>query len=165
MNLRRALKHLAMPDWVVKRCFTASVVEGIERAIQASEYLHRGEVRFVIEAGLPLSALLADQTSRARAVELFSVLRVWDTAENSGVLIYVQGFDRQVEIVADRGVAAQVPQRAWEVICRQMEACFRDGRYEAGAVGAIAAVGGLLARHFPAREDNPNELPDRPLVL
>jgi uncharacterized membrane protein len=92
-------------------------------------------------------------------------LNVWDTAHNSGVLIYVQLVDRRIEIVADRGISAKVDQSEWDAICRRMEDAFRAGRFEGGAVTAIAEITTLLARHFPALDQNPNELPDGPVVL
>jgi uncharacterized membrane protein YgcG len=102
---------------------------------------------------------------RARAVDVFAHLRVWDTEENTGVLIYVQWLDRRVEIVADRGIARQVPQADWDAVCRRLEMAFREGRYGPGAVEAVRAVGELLAGPFPARGDNPDELPNRPVRL
>ncbi|WP_298623998.1 TPM domain-containing protein [uncultured Zoogloea sp.] len=159
------LRHLFTPSWVLGRTFTPDVMAAIDAAVAASEARHRGEIRFAVEAGLDLPELMRDATARERAVEVFSRLRVWDTEENTGVLIYVQWLDRQVEIVADRGIARCVPQVAWDGVCRTMEAAFRDGRFGEGSVEAVRAVGDLLAGPFPARPDNPNELPDRPILL
>lgn len=165
MALGRVLKHLFTPDWSVQSAFTPAVMDAIEQAIAASETLHQGELRFAVEAGLDLPLLWRGVTARKRAVDWFSGLRVWDTAENSGVLIYVQLVDRAVEIVADRGINARVDPGAWSVICRTLEDAYRRGDFEAGSVAAVRQVGELLARHFPARPDNPNELPNRPLIL
>ena len=124
-----------------------------------------GELRFAIEGALHLPALLSRVTPRARAEALFGELRVWDTDARSGVLIYVQLVDRRIEIVADRGVAAQVEQGEWDAICRAMEKDFAARNYERGALRAIQEITRLLARHFPAEGVNPNELPDKPTVL
>ena len=98
---------------------------------------------------------------------MFSDLRVWDTEHNNGVLIYVLIADRSVEIVADRGLSVRGPE--WEAVCRMMEEHFRAGRFRAGSIAGIDAVGGLLARHFPAAIPNQgaprNELPDQPTLL
>ena len=102
---------------------------------------------------------------RDRALELFSALRVWDTEHNSGVLIYLQMVDHRIEIVADRGIARLVAQAQWDAICRRMETEFHAGRFEAGALSAIDEITRLLAAHFPAGESNPDELPDRPVVI
>jgi uncharacterized membrane protein len=165
MKLSRVLRHLLLPDWWVRRVLARADLTAIGDAITACERLHRGELRFVVEASMPLNALRADQSPRARAVNLFSSLRVWDTEENSGILIYVQLVDRRVEILADRGIAAQVSQPEWDAICRGMEQSFGAGLWRHGALQAVTRAGELLATHFPARDDNPNELPDQPLVL
>ncbi|MCE9570118.1 MAG: TPM domain-containing protein [Rhodocyclales bacterium] len=165
MKLARMFKHLLLPDWWVRRAFARDDLTAIGDAIAACEKSHCGELRFVAEGPLPLSVLWHETSPRTRAVELFSSLRVWDTAENSGILIYVQLVDRKVEILADRGIAARVPQAEWDAICRAMEASFRGGEWRRGALRAVARAGALLASHFPARNHNPNELPDQPLVL
>jgi uncharacterized membrane protein len=126
---------------------------------------HDGELRFAVEGGMHLASLWRGQSPRGRAIELFSQLRVWDTEHNSGVLIYVQLVDRTIEIVADRGINTKVAQGSWDEICRRMESAFRRGQFEQGTLAAIDEVTALLARHFPAAGPNPNELPDKPLVL
>jgi hypothetical protein len=165
MDLRRLLRHLFFPPWRLGRAFARRTLEAIERAIAASEAGHRGELRFAAEAGLDLLPLLRGLTPRQRAVELFSGLRVWDTAENNGVLIYVQLADRRVEILADRGIAARVPQAEWDAICRGMEQAFGRGEFEAGSLAAISKVSALLGANFPPGAVNPDELPNRPLLL
>jgi len=159
----RLLRHILTPDWVALRPFPQRVLRSIERAIQDSEKRHRGELRFAIEAGLAPAQLKLG--SRARARQVFGELGVWDTAENSGVLIYVELLDRKIEIVADRGIAQRVSQPTWDAVCRAMEQAFRQNQYEAGALEAIASVTEILAAHFPAKDVNPNELPDKPAVL
>jgi uncharacterized membrane protein len=165
MNASRWLRHLLLPDWWARRAFGRADLAAIGAAIAASESTHRGELRFVVEGALAPAALWRNATARARAVELFASQRVWDTEGNSGILIYVQLVERRVEILVDRGIAARVAQAEWDAICRAMESAFRAGRWREGALAAVARAGELLAAHFPAGADNPNELPDAPLVL
>ena len=165
MKFARIFRHLLTPHWSIGLAFPKRTLAGIEHAITASEKRHDGELRFAVEAGLHLTALLRGQTARQRAVEVFSQLHVWDTERNCGVLIYVQLVDRKVEILADRGIKARVPQEEWNAVCRRMEQAFRRGEFELGAVSAIEDVGSLLARHFPPGADKSNELPDKPVVL
>lgn len=165
MDLKRVLKHLLVPDWLATRSFSPAVLAQIEQAVRASERLHDGELRFVVEGDLDLWPLLRGQMPRERALEIFSTLRVWDTEQNSGVLIYLQMIDRRIEIVADRGIARRVPQERWDRICRTMELQFPRGRYREGALEAIGQITQLLAEHFPAGGANPDELPDKPVVL
>lgn len=165
MTMTRILRHLFMPPWLVRRYFPRATMAGIARAIGASESSHGGELRFAVETSLDLLPLLHGQHARDRALEIFSRLRVWDTEHNSGVLIYLLLADRDVEIVADRGIAAKVGGEEWERICRLMEAAFRQGDFEAGVLAGIREVTALLVQHYPAGAHNPNELPDQPVVL
>lgn len=165
MDFARVFRHLLLPDWWAMRDFPAASRLAVEAAIARSETRHRGELRFVAEAGLPVESLWCGQSAHERAVELFSRLRVWDTEHNSGVLIYLQLVDRRVEIVADRGIDGKVGAPFWAAVCREMEAAFRAGQFEAGALAAIDAITRELAKQFPAGENNPDELPNAVVVL
>lgn len=165
MNFKRIMRHLSSGRASVRRAFPPRTLEAIGQTIRETETRHGGQIRFAVEAALDLSPLLAGQAARERAIEVFSQLRVWDTEHNNGVLIYLLLADRDVEIVADRGIHAKVGAEAWEAICSEMEAAFRDGKFEAGVRVGIHAVGEHLARHFPPRSGKPNEMPDSPVML
>jgi uncharacterized membrane protein len=165
MELRRALKHLLMPDRSALKPFPSAALDRIEQAIGASERSHSGELRLVLEANMNPLEVLRGRSARDRALELFSLLRVWDTEGNSGVLIYLQMVDHRIEIVADRGISRVVAQPEWDAICRRMESAFHAGRFEAGVLEAIGDITKLLAKHFPPGEHNPDELPDRPVIV
>lgn len=124
-----------------------------------------GELRFAVEAGLDWPELFAGISSRERAIEVFSHLRIWDTQHNSGVLIYLLLADHKVEIIADRGISSRVEKSEWISICQDMESRFRTGNFESGVLLGISAVSTLLSKHFPAYANNPNELANRPTVL
>ncbi len=165
IDLARLLRHLATSSSLVHRRFPDAAMRAIEAAIAEGERRHEPEIRFAVEGALDPRAILRGITPRARAIEVFSEQRVWDTEHNTGVLIYLLLADRDVEIVADRGLAAVVSPADWEAICRAMETELRAGRYEAGALAGIRAASDLLARHFPARGPGRGEQPDRPIVL
>lgn len=165
MRIGRIGRHLLANRWRVRRAFPPRALAAIAQAIAASEATHAGQIRFVVEGALDGRPLFCDQASRERALDVFSQLRMWDTARNSGVLIYVLLADRNVEIVADRGIDAAVGHAAWEAICAAMESEFRNGHFERGALAGIAAVTAHLAAHFPKTGDTRNELPDTPVVL
>ncbi|MDA8107141.1 MAG: TPM domain-containing protein [Betaproteobacteria bacterium] len=158
-------RHLTHGRAVLRRAFPAAALRAIETEVGAQEARHHGEMRFVVEASLPLGAILRGASARERALELFGRLGVAGTRARSGVLLYVLLAERAVEIVADRGIAERVPQAEWQRICDAMRARFAGGDFEAGALEGVRAIGALLAQHFPAAGANPNELPDRPLVL
>ena len=163
MEWRRVLRHLAMPAWRLRQALPRASLQAIETAIGASERTHGGQICFAVETALDLGPLARGQAARQRALDVFAQLRVWDTEHNNGVLIYLLLADRDVEIVADRGIAARVPAAQWEAICQAMESAFRAGRFEQGVLEGIHAVGELLARHFPER--GPDRLSNAPYLL
>jgi uncharacterized membrane protein len=150
MNIPRIAKHLLTTHWQVNRAFPPHAVHAIESAIKASRRAHVGEISFAVEGALHSAPLVKEQTSRERALELFSQLRVWDTEHRNGLLIYLLLADRAVEIVADRGINAKVDSHEWDSICRTMRSAFKQGNYESGMVAGIQAVTQLLIKHFPA---------------
>lgn len=165
MNIKRFFRHVLLPPWFARQTFPPALMRRVEDAVRESEGMHRGEICVAVEAGLDLESLLRGQSPRARAEEVFSQLRVWDTAENSGVLLYVNWADRDIEIVADRGISARVTQDEWEAICRVIEQSFRAGQFENGLLEGIRHITRLLAEHFPAASDNVDELGNRPVML
>jgi uncharacterized membrane protein len=166
MDLARVWRHFNTGTRDVRRAFPRDALDAITAAVKAAEQRHSGEIRFAVEDSLPFRALWRGVTPRQRAIGKFAELRVWDTAHNNGVLIYVLLADRAVEIVADRGVAGgRVPQAEWDACCRVMEARFRKGAYREGAIAGVEAVAAVLAKHPPGAPDAGNELPDRPALL
>ena len=165
MGIGRIARHLIEHRWRVRRIFTPAVLDNIEQAIKAGEATHCGQLRFVVEGALDGWPLFRNQSARERALNIFSHLRIWDTAHNNGVLIYLLLADRTVEIVADRGVDAKVGVAGWEAICRDMETDFRSGQFKTGVLKGIAAVSRQLAKYFPPDAHPRNELPDKPIVI
>jgi len=165
MNIKRIVRHLLVTDRRVKRAFPSDALLAIDSAIKASEAAHVGEIRFAVEGALDGTPLFKGQSARERAIDVFSQLRIWDTEHNNGVLIYLLLADRDVEIVADRGIHARVGSQEWEKICRTMENAFKQASYKAGVVSGIQAVTQHLVAHFPASGRGRNELPDKPVVL
>ena len=165
MGIKRIGRHLLLNRWRVRRAFPRQALANIEKAIKASEAAHAGQIRFAVEGALDGVPLFKNQSARARAIDVFAHPRVWDTEHSNGVLIYLLLADRDVEIVADRGINEKVQQAEWEKICRVMEAEFRAKNFEGGVLKGISAVTKLLAKHFPASGRHGNELPDRPVVL
>ena len=165
MGIARIGKHLLEHRWKARRLFPPRVLAAIEQAIKTGETTHSGQVRFVVEGALDGAPLFRDQPARERAIDVFAQLRIWDTVHNTGVLIYLLVADRNVEIVADRGIDAKVTAAGWEKICVGMEHDFKARKFESGVIRGIEAVSRQLARYFPAHGKGPNELPDAPVVI
>lgn len=176
-KLKTFLKHLWLDASDAQHAITPDMLGRLAKRVAASERRHSGEIRICVEASLPLSYLWRlgrhqsiGQLTRQRAVTMFGKLRVWDTENNNGVLIYVLLAEHAIEIVADRGVARHVSQAQWQAMVARMAGAFRQGRYEDGLTQALEETSALLMAHFATdgtqgdAAHNPNELPDAPLL-
>ena len=163
--IARLLKHRLVDEDDARRLLGKDALARIQARVAESEKHHSGEIRVVVEAGLPFSYLRRHATPRDRAVKLFGKLGVWDTERNNGVLIYLLLAEHAIEIVADRGLNRVVVPAEWTEIAASMQSAFQAGDFEAGLLRAVDAVDALLVRHFAARpgEVDVNELPDAPL--
>ncbi len=170
-TLSRVWRHRWSTERRLARIFDGAAFEAIEAAIAEGEAVHRGEIRFALEADLDLFELLRGLGARARAVSVFAEHGIWDTEENSGVLIYLLWADHGVEIVADRGVEARAPDALWRSCCDLIVAgcaAAQSGdpkRAVEGVVAAIRRINSALADTMPAKPGDRNELPDDPISL
>ncbi len=165
MNIKRFLKHFWLGSLAVKRCLPDHAMDNIELAIKQGEQSHAGQICFAVEASLDWPDLWANKSARQRAIEVFSQLRIWDTEQNNGVLVYLLLADRDIEIVVDRGVNAKLGNQVWEKICHDMEVKFRDGRFEQGVIEGMCHISQNLAEHYPCANKTINELPDKPVLI
>ena len=165
-QFKRQLRHVAAKRW--QHYLPEAAMQRLTRAVAEAECSHTGEIRVCLEARLPSSYLQRPQDmatiTRQRALSKFSKLRVWDTADNNGVLIYLLLVERTIELVADRGIDAKVPPHAWQALVQGLENDLQRGAFEQGLLNAVGQVSALLRAHYPATagHDYPNELPDRP---
>lgn len=159
----RLLAHALTSRRTVRKALPKASMDALERTTGMAERGSSGQIRLVVEASWPLLHV-KHIGPRARALDWFSQLRVWDTEHNNGVLIYLLFAERDVEIVADRGFNNRIAAAQWEAICRTMEARFVKGEFEAGLTEGINTIGDLLREHFPA-DMGENEQSDRPMIV
>lgn len=168
MNVTTRLKRSVLNAAFVplrERWLNQRVLVALGDANAAAERGHGGEIRLVIERGMP--PLLAwKQRVRERAEDLFAHLRVWDTALRSGVLIYLNLAEKRLEIVADRGIDAVVGQETWKRLCDKAIFDIRAGRQQVALETLLEEVGDLLRTHFGVADDpHGDELPNRIVLL
>ncbi|HEY4093820.1 MAG TPA: TPM domain-containing protein [Luteibacter sp.] len=164
--MQRIATNLFGAWFQIGRQFPKDTLDAIAARVSDGERTHRGELRVAVESRLPFAAVSDGVTARDRAAELFAHLRVWDTEDNCGVLLYVLLAEHRIEIVADRGIAAKVAADEWNAITSHMRDEFAKGHFREAVLTGVDEVGALLARHFPS-DGSPrtNELPDQPLLL
>ena len=172
-KFKTIFKHLWLDSSDARAAIPPDMLQRLARRVAASEHRHTGQIRIYVEAALPMSYLwrletgnLMNALTRQRAVMLFGKLRLWDTEQNNGVLIYLQLAEHAIEIVADRGVHRHVSAQGWQAMSDRMSTAFRAGQFEDGLTQAIGEVSSVLVAHFPAAPGSTpdNEQPDEPLL-
>jgi uncharacterized membrane protein len=148
-----------------KRIFPAATLTAIQDEIAAGETLHRAEIRLIIEPSHDMATVFSGMTSRQRALELFTLYRIWDTEENCGVLVYINLADRQVEIVADRGIARLISTDDWQAVCAIMTAGFAQDDYHNSVIAGMRQLNTLVQKHFPEGKPQSNQLSNQPILL
>ncbi|MDQ5927082.1 MAG: hypothetical protein QG554_2025 [Pseudomonadota bacterium] len=166
-TLIRWLRHLWLDAADSRRCLTRAGLQRLEETVTRSEARHLGELRLCVEGGLRMSELWRGVDASQRAVQVFSQLRVWDTAHNNGVLIYLLLADRRIEILADRGLHSRTAPDFWTTLARRLSDTLHQGDFESGLALAIEEIGLLLHQHYPddGRAHNENELPNAVVLL
>ena len=100
-----------------------------------------------------------------RAVRHFSESGVYATRDRSGILIFISLMEREVRILADSGISARIAQKEWNAIANDLAAGIKAGKAAKAIEDAVRHCGKLLSDNFPAKRDNPNELPDGLVIL
>lgn len=108
-----------------------------------------------------IKAAAARRLARATFLEL----GLANTEERNAILFFVSGAERHVEIIADQGIDAKVPSAQWQSIVDTFAGKIRAGEVEDGYTGAIAALGQLLAMHYPSDGARQNLLGNRLIEL
>lgn len=101
---------------------------------------------------------------RERAVVAFYQQGLFRTRDETGILIFISLLEHKVWILGDRGINERIEQRCWESLAAEMAAGLRAGKGAESLCSVIAQCGDELARHFPRRADDINELTDEILM-
>lgn len=112
---------------------------------------------------IPLS--VQDFAVYQRALRHFVESGVYATENRSGILIFISVMERKVEIIADTGIAEKIEQEKWDSIAKNLSIAFKKNTVKDGLMQTIRDCGTLLTEHFPALDENPNELADGLVIL
>lgn len=164
-SVSRMLRQVFYIPLLHTRWLNAEAKAHLSQKTTEAERHHRGEIRVVVENTLPVLRAY-HLTPRMRAIELFSELRIWDTDENTGVLVYVNICEHDLEIVADRGIDACVEQSMWQAICDRAIAGIRAGKPIESIEALLLEIGDLLRQFYDLVDDpSGNELSDKLIYL
>ncbi|SRR6056297_54830 len=135
----------------VEDFLSVSDEQEIVEAIIEAEKNTSGEIRVHIESHTRL-----DHYERAK--EVFHLLKMDNTKEENGVLLYVAVNDRKFAICGDKGINKAVPENFWEATKEIIASHFKEGNFKDGILQGILKAGIELEKHFPWQHDDRNEL-------
>jgi len=134
---------------------TKSEEEEIVEAIRTAEKTTSGEIRVHLEPST------GDLDIFDRAMEVFHALKMDNTKQENGVLIYVAVEDRNFVIYGDKGINDVVANDFWESTKDLIVSHFKKGHFKDGLVEGVLKAGEQLQKHFPWDENDTNELSDK----
>ena len=132
---------------------TAEEEQEIVTAIRKAEKNTSGEIRVHLEKSSKIDVF-------ERAMEVFHFLKMDNTKEQNGVLIYVAVEDRTFVIYGDKGINDIVGKDFWNTTKDAIQAQFKMGNFKQGLVDGILKAGDALEKHFPWQHNDINELPN-----
>jgi len=135
----------------VEDFLTAKEEEEIVLAIQQAERNTSGEIRVHIEKTTAISHY-------DRALEVFQMLKMFNTQQRNGVLLYIAVDDYKFVIYGDEGINAVVPTDFWETTKEVIQNQFKQRNFKQGIIDGILKAGNELKAHFPWATDDENEL-------
>ncbi len=102
-----------------------------------------------------------DHSTRQRAENAFLEEEVFNTRHRTGIMIFISFFEREVIVMADRGISKVVDQKQWDKIVSDLVSNIRMGKIIEGLEGAIKRSGEILyEKGFRISDDDVNELRD-----
>lgn len=135
----------------VEDFLSAAEEQEVVGAILEAEKNTSGEIRVHIEAH-------TRKEHYERAKEVFHLLKMDNTKQENGVLIYVAVNDKKFVICGDKGIDAVVPKDFWQSTRNSIQTHFEKGEFKEGLVAGIIKAGEELNSHFPWQSDDTNEL-------
>lgn len=147
-SFARLWRQLIFIPMLYNRWLNDELKASLTKSIADAEQGHRGEIYLIIENNLPVSEAY-EMDCRERALALFGLHRVWDTAENTGVLIYVNICEHDLEVIADRGIDDLVDDTQWQALTQNALNACKQGDFSMGLTTLISKIGHLMRVHYP----------------
>jgi uncharacterized membrane protein len=136
-----------------KNFFNKNEEKAIIQAIKNAELKTSGEIRVHLEKA-------ASKNIMDAAIKKFNKLKMFNTKERNGCLIFIDLKNKRFSIIGDKGINEKVGQNFWDDVAEILKTNFKKELYVDGLVSAISKIGEKLKKFFPYTSDDENELSD-----
>ena len=134
----------------------------ISETIKQSEKLTSGEI--VVSIKEKRNLFQRSKTIRHLAEEEFKRLKMGNTRDHTGILLYLVLRSREFTVLADSGIHEKVGDSAWQGVRDLLSSDFKNGKFCEGIMGAVKSMGKLLGQYFPIKPDDTNEISNKVIV-
>lgn len=105
----------------------------------------------------------ADQVLQRAELEFYRAgLR--KTENSTGVLIFLSIAEHRAVVLADKAIAEKLPPDTWQGVIDTVIGSIKSGDLKSGLTQAIERCGEILAKDFPIKEGDTNELPNTLII-
>lgn len=141
--------------------FSADHLNEIKAVIAKVERQTSGEIRvqIIMDCDQDLKHKVHEQ-----AVREFEKAGMHNTHDKTGVLILLVLNEKAFAIIGDSGIYSKLPQGYWDNMAKAMSLYFKDGNFHVGICAVVESIGRQLAKHFPRKNDDVDELSDEVIV-
>lgn len=145
-----------MSKRIIYNFFSDDELLRISNKIKEAEKKTSAEIVVVIKEERKLFE--RKKTLRELAEEEFIKAGIVNTAEKTGVLIFILLSEKQFYILADKKISDNIPQQTFDSIANEMSNQFKSGKFSSGIINCIERLSELLSRNFPIKPNDINEL-------
>lgn len=134
----------------------------ISGKIKEMEKTTSGEIRVAIKE--KRNFFQRKKSLHQLAVEEFHKLKMHNTRDKTGILLYLLLTEKQFYILGDQGIHEKIGDTTWAQVRDEIQKYFKDGNFPAGILWGIERVGKILSEYFPIKEDDTNELSNEVVI-
>jgi uncharacterized membrane protein len=96
------------------------------------------------------------------AMKDFGRMKVWNTKERTGILVFIIFEEKYYDIIADEGIYVKISNKVWNNLEEKLKTEFKAGNFTEGILSLIQRMGRVLKKEFPVKkgEEDKDELKD-----
>jgi uncharacterized membrane protein len=134
----------------------------ISKKIKEKEKITSGEIVVSVKEKITFS--FKKKSIKELAEIEYDRIGINKTRDNTGILLYFLLERREFHLLADSAINEKVSDDLWDSVKGRMETFFKNGEFCKGIISAVDEVGDILAKHFPIKPDDTNEISNKVIV-